>query len=104
MTTELELIRSARAGCARAFGELVLPHHAAACLLAEAMGAGEDTEDVVRAAVLHALRRAHTLRAGARFRPWLLAIVADLTRTLHRRHQRAAAAGGSASSVERVAT
>jgi RNA polymerase sigma-70 factor (ECF subfamily) len=48
------------------------------------LGAGADAEDVVQDAFVKAYRTLGRFRTGAPFRPWLLRIVANETRNLHR--------------------
>lgn len=48
------------------------------------MGAGPDAEDVVQEAFVKAYGSLDRFRAGAAFRPWLLQIVANETKNLHR--------------------
>jgi RNA polymerase sigma-70 factor (ECF subfamily) len=48
------------------------------------LGAGGDTEDVVQEAFVKAYASLERFRPGAPFRPWLLKIVANETRNLHR--------------------
>jgi RNA polymerase sigma-70 factor (ECF subfamily) len=63
--------------------------HRAAWLL----GAGEDADDVVQEAFVKAFLSLPKFRAGERFAPWLLCIVANETKNLLRsRHRRGALA------------
>jgi len=48
------------------------------------LGAGADADDVVQEAFVKAYRALGSLREGAPFRPWLLRIVANETKNLHR--------------------
>lgn len=48
------------------------------------MGAGPDAEDVVQEAFVKAYAALGRFRKGAAFRPWLLQIVANESRNLHR--------------------
>jgi len=48
------------------------------------LGAGADADDVVQEAFVKAYRALGSLRDGAPFRPWLLRIVANETKNLHR--------------------
>lgn len=52
--------------------------------MAVLMGAGPDADDVVQEAFVKAYRSLGSFRDGAPFRPWLLRIVANETRNLHR--------------------
>ncbi len=55
------------------------------------LGAGPDAEDVVQEAFVKAYGALGRFREGAAFRPWLLQIVANETRNLHRTAGRRAA-------------
>ncbi|MFF5085528.1 RNA polymerase sigma factor [Actinoplanes sp. NPDC000266] len=61
-----------------------VPAHRAAVLL----GAGDDADDVVQEAFVKAYRQLSRYRGESGFRPWLLAIVANETRNLHRSRKR----------------
>ncbi|AGZ43208.1 RNA polymerase sigma factor [Actinoplanes friuliensis] len=61
-----------------------VPAHRAATLL----GAGADADDVVQEAFVKAYRQLGRYRGESGFRPWLLAIVANETRNLHRSRKR----------------
>ena len=91
MVTELDdaaAVARARTGDADAYEILVVryttPAHRAAVLL----GAGADADDVVQEAFVKAYRQLRHYRGGSGFRPWLLAIVANETRNLHRSRRR----------------
>jgi RNA polymerase sigma-70 factor (ECF subfamily) len=75
----------AKAGDARAFGELIAPVLDPAFRLAMTMlndrGAAEDA---VQEGALKAWRKLDRFRAGAALRPWFLAIVANECRTVRR--------------------
>jgi RNA polymerase sigma-70 factor (ECF subfamily) len=73
------LIDAARAGDAVAFGQLVDRHRRSALRLAYVI-VGDDAEDVAQEAFLRAHRGLHAFTPGEPFRPWLLAIVANLAR------------------------
>ncbi|MFI7544021.1 RNA polymerase sigma factor [Actinoplanes sp. NPDC049599] len=81
-------VARARTGDVDAYELLVarytVPAHRAAVLL----GAGADADDVVQEAFVKAYRRLAGYRGGSGFRPWLLAIVANETRNLHRSRRR----------------
>jgi len=82
-------VSRARSGDLKAYEVLVarytVPAHRAAVLL----GAGDDADDVVQEALVKAYRQLPRHRGESGFRPWLLAIVANETRNLHRsRHRR----------------
>ena len=55
------------------------------------LGAGGDAEDVVQEAFVKAYAALDRFRTGSPFRPWLLRIVANETRNLHRSAGRRAA-------------
>jgi RNA polymerase sigma-70 factor (ECF subfamily) len=87
-----ELVSRARAGDREAFEELVAAHTPAARRTATLLGAGADAEDVVQDAFVKAYRKLAEYRGDSSFRSWLLAIVANETRNLHRSRQRRAGA------------
>jgi RNA polymerase sigma factor (sigma-70 family) len=66
-------------------------HAPAAVRTATFLGAGADAEDVVQEAFVKAYRALDRYREGSAFRPWLLRIVANETRNLHRSAGRRAA-------------
>lgn len=89
--TELDdatAVARARAGDLDAYEFLVahytVPAHRAAVLL----GAGAEADDVVQEAMVKAYRQLSSFRGEAGFKAWLLAIVANETRNLHRSRQR----------------
>jgi RNA polymerase sigma-70 factor (ECF subfamily) len=86
--TDADAISRARAGDLTAYEVLVarytVPAHRAAVLL----GAGDDADDVVQEALVKAYRQLSRYRGESGFRPWLLAIVANETRNLHRSRKR----------------
>jgi RNA polymerase sigma-70 factor (ECF subfamily) len=73
-----------RRGDPNAYAALVRRHAPAAVRTATFLGAGADAEDVVQEAFVKAYRALDRYREGAAFRPWLLRIVANETRNLHR--------------------
>ncbi|MCA2214175.1 RNA polymerase sigma factor [Jidongwangia harbinensis] len=81
-------VARARTGDLDAYEILVarytVPAHRAAVLL----GAGAEADDVVQEALVKAYRQLSRYRGEAGFRPWLLAIVANETRNLHRSRRR----------------
>ncbi len=81
-------VSRARGGDLSAYEVLVarytVPAHRAAVLL----GAGDDADDVVQEALVKAYRQLSRYRGESGFRPWLLAIVANETRNLHRSRRR----------------
>lgn len=85
----MELAR-ARAGDAAAYAELVTRHGPMAKRLAVLSGAGADADDVVQEAFVKGYRSLSSFREGADFRPWLLRIVVNETRNLHRGRTRRA--------------
>jgi len=52
------------------------------------LGAGDEAEDVTQEAFVKAYRALATFRTGSAFRPWLLRIVANEARNLHRSWRR----------------
>ena len=85
-----------RGGDPDAYAELVRRHAPLAVRTAALMGAGPDAEDVVQEAFVKAYGALGRFREDAAFRPWLLRIVANETRNLHRRSGRRAARERSA--------
>ncbi|MFF0098009.1 RNA polymerase sigma factor [Micromonospora sp. NPDC005257] len=83
-----ELVTRVRAGDREAYDALVARHTASAYRTAVLLGAGPDAEDVVQEAFVKAYRKLSRYRAEASFRSWLLAIVANETRNLHRTRTR----------------
>ena len=73
-----------RAGDADAYADLVRRHAPAAVRTATLLGAGPDAEDVVQEAFVKSYAAMGRFREGHAFRPWLLRIVANETRNLHR--------------------
>ena len=63
---------------------------------ARLLGGGSDAEDVVQEAFVKAYASLHRFRDGAPFRPWLLRIVANELRNVHRAAGRRAARERSA--------
>lgn len=80
-----------RAGDREAYAELVRRHAPVALRTARMMGAGADADDVVQDAFVKAYESLSRFRQGAAFRPWLLRIVGNETRNLHRAAGRRAA-------------
>ncbi|PPA60222.1 RNA polymerase sigma factor [Micromonospora chalcea] len=83
-----DLVTRVRAGDREAYDALVARHTASAYRTAVLLGAGPDAEDVVQEAFVKAYRKLSRYRAEASFRSWLLAIVANETRNLHRTRSR----------------
>jgi RNA polymerase sigma-70 factor (ECF subfamily) len=81
---DADLLARVRGGDRDAYAELVRRHAPMAMRTAALLGAGGDTEDVVQEAFVKAYAALHRFRPGAPFRPWLLRIVANETRNLHR--------------------
>ncbi|WP_246186787.1 RNA polymerase sigma factor [Microlunatus speluncae] len=71
-----------------AFADLVRLHAPTAKRAAVLWGAGSDADDVVQEAFVKAFRAMPRFRPGAEFRPWLLRIVINETRNLHRGRSR----------------
>ncbi len=76
------------AGDQAAYGELVARYTALAHRTAYLLGAGADAGDVVQEAFVKAYRKLDTFRQDADFKPWLLKIVANETKNLHRGRRR----------------
>jgi RNA polymerase sigma factor (sigma-70 family) len=81
---DADIVARVRAGDTDAYAELVRRHAPMATRTAALLGAGADTEDVVQDAFVKAFRSLHRFRQDAPFRPWLLRIVVNETRNLHR--------------------
>ncbi|MGH8827263.1 MAG: RNA polymerase sigma factor [Jiangellaceae bacterium] len=73
-----------RDGDTNAYAHLVRRHAPVAVRTASLLGAGGDAEDVVQEAFVKAYAALDGFRPDAPFRPWLLRIVANETRNLHR--------------------
>jgi RNA polymerase sigma factor (sigma-70 family) len=73
-----------RAGDTAAYAELVTTHAPMARRLAVLSGAGSDADDIVQESFVKAYRALSSFRDGADFRPWLLRIVVNESRNLHR--------------------
>jgi len=82
------VLASVRSGERGAFAGLVRQYTPVAHATAVLMGAGADADDVVQEAFVKAYRGLGGFREGAPFRPWLLRIVANETRNLHRSTRR----------------
>lgn len=85
---EAGLVGRAAGGDEAAYAELVAGNRALAVRTAVLLGAGDDADDVVQEAFVKAYRRLSTFRGDSSFRSWLLTIVANETRNLHRTRQR----------------
>ncbi|GAA3754463.1 RNA polymerase sigma factor RpoE [Micromonospora maritima] len=83
-----EIVTRVRAGDREAYDLLVARHTASAYRTAVLLGAGPDAEDVVQEAFVKAYRKLSRFRGEASFRSWLLAIVANESRNLHRSRTR----------------
>jgi RNA polymerase sigma-70 factor (ECF subfamily) len=81
---DAEILARVRGGDRDAYAELVRRHARVAVRTAALLGAGEDAEDVVQEAFVKAFAALGGFRPGAPFRPWLLRIVANEARNLHR--------------------
>ena len=82
------MLARVRAGETAAYAELVTRHAPMAKRLAVLSGAGADADDVVQEAFVKAYRSLSSFRDGAEFRPWLLRIVVNESRNLHRGRSR----------------
>lgn len=83
-----EIVTRARAGDLDAYELLVARHTASAYRTAVLLGAGSDAEDVIQEAFVKGYRKLSRYRGESSFRSWLLAIVANETRNLHRSRSR----------------
>ncbi|NGM15052.1 RNA polymerase sigma factor [Verrucosispora sp. CWR15] len=83
-----QFVTRAQAGDLAAYESLVARHTAAAYRTAVLLGAGSDAEDVIQEAFVKGYRKLDRYRGESSFRSWLLAIVANETRNLHRTRQR----------------
>jgi len=81
-------VARARAGDLDAYEVLVARHTVPAHRAAVLLGAGAEADDVVQEALVKAYRQLSSYRGEAGFKAWLLAIVANETRNLHRSRQR----------------
>ncbi|MDF1602151.1 RNA polymerase sigma factor [Nocardioides sp. YIM 152315] len=88
---DAELLARVRGGDRDAYAELVGRHAPIALRTAALLGAGADAEDVVQEAFVKAYAALDRFRPGAPFRPWLLRIVANEARNLHRSTSRRSA-------------
>ena len=88
---DAEVLARVHGGDRDAYAELVRRYAPAAMRTASLLGAGPDAEDVVQEAFVKAYGALGRFRTGAAFRPWLLQIVANETRNLHRSAGRRAA-------------
>ncbi len=93
---DLAVLARVRAGDRDAYAELVRRYAPVALRTAALLGAGPDAEDVVQEAFVKAYSALGRFREGAAFRPWLLQIVTNETRNLHRSAGRRAAREKSA--------
>ncbi len=85
---EAQAVARARTGDLDAYEVLVARYTALAHRTAVLLGAGDDADDVVQEAFVKAYHRLRLFRGDSPFRPWLLAIVANETRNLHRSRRR----------------
>jgi RNA polymerase sigma factor (sigma-70 family) len=84
-TAEARLVERAQAGDARAYGELVAMHQAAAFRVAYVLLRSEaDAQDAAQEAFVKAYLALGRFRAGEPFRPWLLQIVGNEARNRRR--------------------
>jgi RNA polymerase sigma factor (sigma-70 family) len=89
--SDVDLVAKALAGDASAFAHLVRRHAPIAKRMARLWGAGADADDVVQEAFVKAHAALARFRSTGGFRPWLLSIVHNETRNLHRGRGRRAA-------------
>ncbi|GAA0363377.1 sigma-70 family RNA polymerase sigma factor [Micromonospora gifhornensis] len=83
-----EFVTRAQAGDLEAYELLVARHTAPAYRTAVLLGAGTEAEDVIQEAFVKGYRKLSHYRGDSSFRSWLLAIVANETRNLHRSRER----------------
>lgn len=87
-TDEATALARARRGDLDAYEFLVARHTVAAHRTAVLLGAGDDADDVVQESFVKAFDRLGRFRGEAGFRTWLLVIVGNETRNLHRSRRR----------------
>lgn len=85
---EATALARARRGDRDAYEFLVARHAVAAHRTAALLGAGDDADDVVQESFVKAFDRLGRFRGDSGFRTWLLAIVGNETRNLHRSRKR----------------
>jgi RNA polymerase sigma factor (sigma-70 family) len=85
---EATALSRARRGDLDAYEFLVARNTVAAHRTATLLGAGDDADDVVQESFVKAFDRLSRFRGDAGFRTWLLAIVGNETRNLHRSRKR----------------
>lgn len=96
-------LERARAGDASAYTTLICAHRGEALRLARSVTRSTaDAEDAVQEATLKAWRAMPGFRAGASFRPWLMAIVANEARDRVRENSRRGQLAARAAEAERV--
>ena len=100
---DAEVLARVRGGDRDAYAELVRRHAPVAVRTAALLGAGGDAEDVVQEAFVKAYGALDRFRPGAPFRPWLLRIVANETRNLHRVSRPPHGAGAALVGADRAA-
>ncbi len=86
--TDAALIEAARNGDVASYGQLVERYQAVAHRTAFALGAGDDTADVVQEAFVKAYLALGRFRVTEPFRPWLLKIVVNEARNRWRWYAR----------------
>lgn len=86
--TDATLVEAARNGDVASYGQLVERYDAVAHRTAFALGAGDDTADVVQEAFVKAYLALGRFRVSEPFRPWLLKIVVNETRNRWRWYSR----------------
>ena len=87
---EAALLARVRGGDRDAYAAVVRRHSSIAIRTAALLGAGAEAEDVAQEAFVKAYAALGRFRPEASFRPWLLAIVANEARNLHRTVRRRA--------------
>jgi RNA polymerase sigma-70 factor, ECF subfamily len=87
-TDDVELIERAKQGNVDAYGELVRRYQHDARRTAAAIAGVSVADDAAQEAFVRAFGFLHRFRSGAPFRPWLLAVVANVARNQTRSSQR----------------
>ena len=90
-TTDTSLVAMTLGGDLAAYGHLVRRHAPMAKRMAVLWGAADEADDVVQEAFVRAYTALPRFRVGEEFRPWLLAIVRNLTHNARRARGRRAA-------------
>jgi RNA polymerase sigma factor (sigma-70 family) len=87
-TDDSELIERAKKGDVDAYGDLVRRYQHDARRAAAAIGGVEVADDAAQEGFVRAYDSLHRFQSGAPFRPWLLAVVANVAKNQHRSGRR----------------